>query len=899
MSKNISMFERDVRIVGPLRGRVRYGIYAISAVLVVLGKVILECLSRLVSFITDLPIHVILAWFDDLLWYKAMVWLLLALVLLVIVNECLIYKKKKAAEKKREIENEEMRRDVNMEPFVYDTPAEEDLMGREGHARIIVRKILNTFRASKESGRAGKNENTGCSFVIHLGENYGMGKTTFIKMIENVIKTSNNNCVQMDFNPWMCDNAAGILKEFFLELREHLKDAGIKTKDNCITDYAIALLSSMTIGTSGVTVDVKEVMKKRQSLRKLHDNVSNGLKECEVPVIISIDDVDRLEGDEVMMVMKIIRDTADFPNIFYIVAADNTRLREVLRERGVDDPDQYLKKFFNLEYQLPANDNTGYKVLLRRLSEKYKKMGIEKWEEHDIDGSIGSIGNIKLIFGDIREVKRFVNVYFLHLDTMSEKASEDQSVKDLNIDDLFSLCLIKFLDPEYYVVLRDQMELILEIYKEGNDKVLKWREELNIPKMRDDKKDEEASEQLAKDIKKGRGEDISKMEDKKKEETRIPAYEETWKKMHLDRHETVMSIMSSLFSGSMPVEENRICRVNMYYRYFAFEQASYMVGRLEVMAMMKMDEKEYAVALDKIFEEKRDEAFIGEFTYLASNPDYGKIDMLRRHFIYVWTAYKHKKWMRHNYERDYGLAQYQNFVFHVNETKNVTHRLYSKWTVRDDKSQEKAARELHEFCENYMKGDVDEYFKEMKDVAVDMLLQLILKGVNVHLSELIFSISQINDMCEVLYKRFMNERLSEGWLDDETVSTLYALRDNLDWEKKLRERMNSDNAFCLNFLSNLLILSEDGSQLYPDDLLAHVIMSANNSSGGKLIGELKNTNRDKEKILDNMVNIINQSNNKNMDTNEMSPTSTNPFVMFVIRHRHNHGGYRRKGKREG
>jgi hypothetical protein len=52
--------------------------------------------------------------------------------------------------------------------------------------------------------------------------------------------------------------------------------------------------------------------------------------------------------------MKLIRDTADFPNVFYIVAADNAHLEMMLSKIGVQNPDNYLKKFFNLDYLLPS-----------------------------------------------------------------------------------------------------------------------------------------------------------------------------------------------------------------------------------------------------------------------------------------------------------------------------------------------------------------------------------------------------------------------------------------------------------------------------------------------------------------------------------------------------------------
>ena len=71
-----------------------------------------------------------------------------------------------------------------------------------------------------------------------------------------------------------------------------------------------------------------------------------------------------MQSKELMMVLKLIRDTADFPNVFYIIAADNIHLKKMLNIQHIDDAETYLEKFFNLEFQLPANENVAFNELL-------------------------------------------------------------------------------------------------------------------------------------------------------------------------------------------------------------------------------------------------------------------------------------------------------------------------------------------------------------------------------------------------------------------------------------------------------------------------------------------------------------------------------------------------------
>ena len=52
-------------------------------------------------------------------------------------------------------------------------------------------------------------------------------------------------------------------------------------------------------------------------------------KKVDKPILIFIDDVDRLEKEELSALLKLIRNTADFPKLFYIIAADDTYLKDM------------------------------------------------------------------------------------------------------------------------------------------------------------------------------------------------------------------------------------------------------------------------------------------------------------------------------------------------------------------------------------------------------------------------------------------------------------------------------------------------------------------------------------------------------------------------------------------
>ena len=57
------------------------------------------------------------------------------------------------------------------------------------------------------------------------------------------------------------------------------------------------------------------------SIEGQYESIKKELKSIGQPILVIVDDVDRLQSDELMTLIKLLRNTADFPNIFYLVAA--------------------------------------------------------------------------------------------------------------------------------------------------------------------------------------------------------------------------------------------------------------------------------------------------------------------------------------------------------------------------------------------------------------------------------------------------------------------------------------------------------------------------------------------------------------------------------------------------
>lgn len=662
-------------------------------------------------------------------------------------------------------------------PLYFDSPTSSDLLNRKSYAKLLLDKIYSSFSNQERNYH---------SFVIHIGEHYGQGKTSFLMMLEEEIKSRKVPVVNIHFEPWLCDSEAGIINEFFDTFRIEVGKY-LPRLNGTMQQYVKLLLSSIKYESRWLTVSLASLFGCKSTLKTTHDLLRDELMKIDCPIIITIDDVDRLQGKELMMVLKIIRDTADFPNVFYIVAADNIHLKRMLKSLNINNPDEYLKKFFNLEFQLPANENVAFGKLLKMLEGKYQDLGIDEKTSVWYIWQIRKVAYVREAFPNMRDVYRFINSYFLSIDSMQE-------VRQLNLFDLFLLTLIQTLNMEYYLQLRDHSLNLLNVVHSGNDILLQWKGDLNVIQKRQEKEAMAQVERIrAKDIN-------TPYKEKRSEEVVIPDFEETIKKTIITPNDILPGLMNLLFGqGTQNVAPNRACRHNMFFKYFANIDASYMVSRMEVIDMLNSDENVYRSRLIEMFETQRDAHFLSEFTYsIPYVKRYKETDVLKRFFIFIALSYKYKRDLT-DHSMIKSLADYEGWEPSRHKLFNVLACMYGRNKQVNVKDKLDNFTLLCTTCSN-----------------INILL-VCLNIMSTQLGYFIFDRKYVDETNILLVDRFFKEKVekSKGNIGIQEIDTIIQIQCDYDmrehWNKRFEQLIKEDKNTCLNLFCRLVIFYNNGN----------------------------------------------------------------------------------------
>lgn len=217
-----------------------------------------------------------------------------------------------------------------------------DLLYRNSFSATIANVINNT---SPEK-----------AIAIAILAKWGFGKTVFLRQLKNELENNNSTNIILPFNPWKADGNANIIQLFFEELSEKLakydhsaiknfKSYAQKLSYNTDNDLAIIKLAKLLFGS---------FLFNQQSIAKQHDELNKSIKRIGKRVIILIDDLDRLSGDELAPIMRLIRNVADFQNVIFVATFDRSYVTNALsKTEKLTNEEKYLEKIFQVEIPLP------------------------------------------------------------------------------------------------------------------------------------------------------------------------------------------------------------------------------------------------------------------------------------------------------------------------------------------------------------------------------------------------------------------------------------------------------------------------------------------------------------------------------------------------------------------
>lgn len=386
-------------------------------------------------------------------------------------------------------------------PFRADRPiesAEEDLLGRTGFARALAASI---------KGWRGQD-----SLVVALQGAWGMGKTSMKNLILSELERGRQVNL-LEFNPWEWSGHHEVAEAFFqqltaslgrpsggadaraaiLALRKYSAYLGVGTaaasgmrrivvallalggavsigaavgpswvSTVAITIGAIALLSAALLGWGEKVFEALSVAIARreeanaQTLPEVKADVTRLLRHLDRPVLVVMDDIDRLTTSEIRLLFQLVKANADFPNLVYLLLFEHEAIVRALESDSAVSGAEFLEKIIQVSFDLPeAAQSRLDKVLFSGLNEFLEDAAVGARFDQQRWARV-YLGGLRQYFNSLRRVHRFLAALSFHVSVFRSGGSFE-----VNFTDLVALEALRLFDPAIYGRLASMKELLV------------------------------------------------------------------------------------------------------------------------------------------------------------------------------------------------------------------------------------------------------------------------------------------------------------------------------------------------------------------------------------------------------------------------------------------------------
>ncbi|HHP0348611.1 hypothetical protein E1A86_15420 [Acinetobacter baumannii] len=361
------------------------------------------------------------------------------------------------------------------------------------------------------------------SLVIALHGDWGSGKSSIKNMALAHSKQQKNSPTIIEFSPWEWSAQDKIIEAFFDEISKsigrkntskedqdlanifsrygnHLSTAHTLLKganlsiplfttailstglissyftDNSQLVLLITTLTSITSLILSATEKGSELLGKlsenyekkaklnEKTLKEIREELIKALTKRKTPLLIVMDDLDRLTAVELRMIFQLIKANTDFPNVIFLLLFQKDIVEKKLTD-STQSGENYLEKIIQIPFTIPQIQlKQVHEVLFKLLDniinshiDADKKFNQERWAEIYHNG-------FKNYFKNLRNVYRFNSTLSFNFNLF-----KNNDIFEADPIDLIAIECLRVFEPNVYSKLSNSKEAFTTLRSSPSD----------------------------------------------------------------------------------------------------------------------------------------------------------------------------------------------------------------------------------------------------------------------------------------------------------------------------------------------------------------------------------------------------------------------------------------------
>ena len=332
-------------------------------------------------------------------------------------------------------------------------------------------------------------------FAIRGG--WGFGKSSLKNLITERLKSRSNAPAHLDFNPWQWGDSNAIAHALFLELARRLggkhspqarkRSASLRRYGSILTSLSGPLkkaghsdsrISSVVTNASVIAVasavgfnlpSIARVVliissayflttiagaifnylgrdRSIETLDQIREDLESRLSKLKSPLIVFVDDIDRLEPEQIRTLLKQVKANANLPNIVFVLLFQPSIVERALDPIANQDGRAFLEKIVQANFDLPAVPrSTINSIFLQELSELVGGHANEDNGFTEVRWGHVSLELILPKIRNLRDARRLLSSIAIHM-----PLHVSQRVFEVNIIDFLLIETVRVFEPGLY-----------------------------------------------------------------------------------------------------------------------------------------------------------------------------------------------------------------------------------------------------------------------------------------------------------------------------------------------------------------------------------------------------------------------------------------------------------------
>jgi predicted KAP-like P-loop ATPase len=373
---------------------------------------------------------------------------------------------------------------------------QDDVLGRRGFSEALADAI------HRWSGQE--------SVVLALYGAWGNGKSSIKNMVIDCLNSDWPQVLIVDFNPWQLANRPTLSEAFFDELGVALGKGdlgsnrlrrsvlaryrrwahrlqGTKELVGAIRGLGIVLVF-LGVAALGAALTRSEVISAilgsllllagllalvskfvnavikfleagtevgTKSISEIKAEIAKDLKRLRAPILVVLDDLDRLTPHEMLEAFQLIKANGDFPNLTYLVLCERAVVENNITKALSVPGRDYLEKIVQVAFDAPMIDVARVHLMLLKSLDSL--MSAEAVAARFSEKRWGNmfLSSLHPYFETLRDVKRFISTLAFQISSFSVDGAFE-----VNPIDLIGLEVIRLFEPEVYKALQSSKEML-------------------------------------------------------------------------------------------------------------------------------------------------------------------------------------------------------------------------------------------------------------------------------------------------------------------------------------------------------------------------------------------------------------------------------------------------------